>query len=322
MNAFVTGGHGFLGGAIVQQLRAAGHTATAASRASGLDIGNADALKRAMEGHDVVFHVAAKTGVWGPRAEFERTNLTGTENVVAACQATGVSRLIFTGSPSAVFDGKDHRNAGNDLPYPTVFESDYPRTKALSEAMVTAANNPSLATVSVRPHLIWGPGDPHLLPRLILRAQQGRLRIVGDGTNEVSITYIDNAAAAHVQVARALGPWSACAGKAYFVNDEVPVVLWTWLNRLLGALGVAPVTRRVSLSTARALGGAAELVYRTLGLAGEPPMTRFVASQLATSHSYDLGPARRDFGYVPPVDAETAFQRTIAAWKATPGEHK
>ena len=317
MKAFVTGGNGFLGGAIVSALRKAGHEATAASRATGVDIGDADSVKRSMEGHDIVFHVAAKTGVWGPPAEFERTNVVGTENVLAACRSTGVSRLVFTGSPSCVFDGKDHRNAGNDLPYPTTFESDYPRTKAISEAMIKAANGPQLATVSIRPHLIWGPRDPHLLPRLVTRARQGRLRIIGDGTNEVSITYIDNAAAAHLQAAAALAPGSACAGQAYFVNDAEPVQLWDWLNRFLGELGIAPITASLPLSTARTLGGALEFVYRTLRLSGEPPITRFVASQLATSHSYDLGPARRDFGYAPPVDAETAFLTTISAWKAS-----
>lgn len=315
MKAFVTGGNGFLGGAVVRHLRAAGHEATAASRTTGVDIGDADGLARAMEGHDAVFHVAAKTGVWGPRAEFERSNVTGTRNVIDACRRVGVSRLVFTGSPSCVFDGKDHRNATNELPYPDTFESDYPRTKAQSERMVRDTNDDSLATVSLRPHLIWGPGDPHLLPRLLARARAGRLRIVGDGANEVSITYIDNAAAAHLQAMDALRPGSPCAGNAYFVNDPEPVQLWPWLNGLFVRLGLPPVDRRISLTTARAVGTVAEGVWSLFGLEGEPPMTRFVASQLATSHSYDVGAAVRDFGYAPVVDPQTALDRTVEAFR-------
>lgn len=315
MKAFVTGGNGFLGGAIVRHLRAAGHEATAASRATRVDIGDAECLTRAMEGHDAVFHVAAKTGVWGPRAEFERSNVAGTRNVIYACRQVGIARLVFTGSPSCVFDGKDHRNATNDLPYPDTFESDYPRTKAESERMVREANDGSLATISLRPHLIWGPGDPHLLPRLLARARAGRLRIVGEGTNEVSITYIDNAAAAHLQAMDALKPGAACAGQAYFVNDPEPVQLWSWLNQLFAKLGLPPVDKRISLTTARGIGTVAEGIWSLFGLAGEPPMTRFVASQLATSHSYDVGAAVRDFGYAPVVDPATALDRTVEAFR-------
>ncbi len=317
MKALVTGGHGFVGGEIVRQLRAAGHEATPVSRQSGVDITEASGLAAAMQGHDTVFHVAALAGVWGRREHFERTNVTGTEVVIAACRSTGVQRLIFTSSPSVTFDGTDHVHAANDLPYPTTWLADYPRTKALAEQAVLAANGPSLATVALRPHLVYGPGDPHLLPRLLARARAGRLRIVGEGHNEVSLTFIANAAAAHLGAALALEPGAACAGRAYFVNDASPVRVWDWLNVLFTRLGVDPVRRRVPASVAYAGGAVLEAAWALLGLAGEPPMTRFVARQLSTTHTYDLGPAQRDLNWAPHVGHDEAMERTVASLRAT-----
>jgi len=327
MKALVTGGLGFLGRGIVEALRAAGHDVTAASRRTSpelealgarsvaMDVGDAASVRKALEGHDTVFHVADKTGVWGERAEFERTNVTGTRHVLDACTSLGIRKLVFTSSPSVVFNGKDHLNASNDLGYPETYESAYPETKAIAERMVLAANSPLLSTVALRPHLIYGPRDPHLLPRLILRAKAGRLRVVGDGQNQVSITYIDNAVAGHLAAAARLEPGAACAGKAYFLCDEEPVRIWDWLGQLFSRLGIRPVKGNVPLGVARFAGGLAELTWKGLSLDGEPPMTRFIASQLATSHTYDLTPARRDFGFAPPVDGKTALDRTVAWWK-------
>lgn len=314
MKALVTGGNGFVGTELVRQLRGAGHEATPASRQTGVDIGDRASLVRAMWGHDVVFHVAAKAGVWGPRAEFEATNVTGTQNVIFACRETGVQRLVFTSSPSVVFDGGDHLAARNDLPYPQAYLADYPRTKAAAERLVLAANGGDLATTALRPHLVYGPGDPHLLPRLIARARAGRLRIVGDGKNRVSLTFVENAAAAHVQAALALtGSTAPGAGRAFFVNDAEPVMLWAWLAELFARLGLPPVTRRVPAGLAYGAGALAEWIWAGLRLAGEPPMTRFVARQLATSHTYSLAPAREAFSYAPLVDGIEAFERTVAA---------
>jgi nucleoside-diphosphate-sugar epimerase len=272
-----------------------------------------------MEGHDVVFHVAALPGVWGDPAEFERTNVLGTENVVRTCEEHGIRTLVNTGSPSSVFDGKDHLDAGNDLPYPPRFEADYPRTKAAAEKIVLGANGAKLATTSLRPHLIYGPEDTWLLPRVFDRAKKRRLRIVGAGENRVSLTYIENAAAAHLQAAAALVPGAACAGKPFFVTDPEPIVLWPWLNRLLEGVGLPPVTRHVSLGTAHAAGTVAEWVWRTFRLSGDPLMTRFMAGQLGTSHTYSLRPAQEAFGYAPPVPNDEAFRRTVEWWRGRVG---
>lgn len=264
-----------------------------------------------------MFHCAAKPGVFGPAAPFERANVTATKNVVAACLAAGVPRLVFTSSPSVVFDGESHRGAGRDLPYPAQYLAHYPRTKAEAERIVLAANGEAtdggsrLATVALRPHLIFGPGDPNLLPRLLEKADAGRLRIVGPDTNEVSLSYVDNAAEAHLVAADALaagGPESPCAGRAYFVNNVEPVRLWDWINQVLEGTGRPPVTRRIPGGLAYAVGAVLEGLWKLTGRRSEPPMTRFVAKQLSTSHSYDMAPFIRDTGgqYVELVDMDEA----------------
>ena len=331
MRAVVTGGGGFLGGAVVRALLARGDSVCSVSRsaypqleAAGVDCVRADLagplapLASAFTGADVVFHCAAKAGVWGPRAEFEHANVQGTERVLEACREAGVQRLVFTSSPSVCFDGRDHLMAGNDLPRATEFLAAYPATKARAEELVLAAHSQALATVALRPHLIFGPGDPHILPRIVERARSGKLRIVGDGGNEVSITYVDNAAAAHLAAAEVLGPGAACGGRAYFVGQREPVRLWDWINRILGAIGAPTVARRIPRGAASAAGALCETTWRVLRLSGEPPMTRFVAAQLATSHSYDMAPTEHDLGYIESVDLETATHRTID-WLRTAG---
>ena len=265
------------------------------------DLGSAEAVGRAVVGVGVVHHVAALAGAWGAREAFERTNVLGTENVIAACQRHGVGRLIFTSSPSVISppDFVHHEGADESLPYPSEWLADYPRTKAAAERAVLAANSERLATVALRPHLIVGPGDPHLIPRVIAQARAGKLRIVGDGTNLVALTHVQNAAAAHLLAQDRLEPGAPCAGRAYFITQEEPVSLWGWINELLAGLGLAPVEKQISYRAAFRLGGALETMWRWFRLGGEPPMTRFVATQLATSHWFDLSAARRDLGYEP-----------------------
>ncbi|MCP3914242.1 MAG: NAD-dependent epimerase/dehydratase family protein [bacterium] len=328
--AVVTGGGGFVGGAIVRELLASGTEVVSIARgaypeleALGArtvrgDLAQPGTWTDAFAGCDVVFHVAAKAGFWGPREAYWSANVDGTRHVLDAARSHGVERLVFTSSPSVCFDGTDHIDAGPDLPYPESYLAAYPESKAHAETLVLRANGAELATCSLRPHLVFGPGDPHIVPRLIERARGGKLRVVGDGRNEVSITYVGNAAHAHVQAAHALAPGAAHAGRAYFIANEGPVLLWDWIGALLGRLGIEPPGHRVSHAAARRIGRACEALWRTLPLPGEPPMTRFVAGQLATSHSYDLSPARRDFGYEELVGMDEATERTVA-WFANGG---
>jgi nucleoside-diphosphate-sugar epimerase len=323
MHALVTGGSGFLGRYITEQLLARGDRVRVFSRrpsdeleALGAEVrpGNmrdCTALDRACVGVDTVFHTAAIAGVWGPGSNYALTNTYGTQLLLAAARRHGVSRFVFTSTPSVVFDGRDHDPGDESLPYARRYLCHYPATKAAAEKAVIAANTPGgLLTVSLRPHLIWGPRDPHLLPRLIDRSRRGQLRIVGNGTNRVSVSYVENVAAAHLRAADRLEPGAAHAGRSYFINEPEPVVLWPWINDLLSRVGLPPVTRRVSPSLAYAAGAMLEAAYTAFGKRSEPRMTRFLALQLSRSHVYSIAAAERDFGYNPPTTMDEAMRRT------------
>jgi 2-alkyl-3-oxoalkanoate reductase len=322
MKALVTGGAGFLGLYITEQLVTRGDTVRVISRSphprlgelgvewqSG-DIRDPASVERACRDVDTVFHVAAIPGIWGPWKLYYETNTLGTRHVLDACRKQKIARLIYTSSPSVIYDGADHLDVDESHPYPTHYLCHYPHTKALAEREVLAANGQNgLATISLRPHLIWGPRDNHLIPRLIARAKSGRLRRVGTGRNLISMSYVENAAAAHLQAADALGPDSPAAGHAYFINEPQPVNLWKWIDELLSLAGLPPVRKSIPNGAAYALGGALEAIYATLRLPGEPPMTRFLAQQLSGSHTYQIARAQRDFAYKPLVSTEEGLRR-------------
>lgn len=321
MKALVTGGGGFLGGAVVRLLRQRAWDIRSFTRTAypwleelGVeqvfgDLADADAVEKAVAGSEVVFHVAAKAGVWGRHADFFATNVTGTLNVLAACKKFGIRKLVYTSTPSVVHGGSDLEGANESTPYPMHYDAAYPETKSIAEKAVLAANGPDLATVALRPHLIWGPGDPHLIPRVLAQAKQGKLRRLGSKPVMVDVTYIDNAAEAHLLAADRLDIGSPVAGKAYFITNGEPVDLWEFINRVLAEAGLPPVTRSVSVWKARLAGRVLEWVYRGLRLPGEPAMTRYVASQLATSHWYDITAAKRDLGYEPRVSVAEGLKR-------------
>ncbi len=323
----VTGGMGFLGGAIVRRLHGLGcrdirifcrspHKGDLPEGVSVLngDLRGAGAVLNACESRSIIFHAAAKAGIWGRRQDFFEINVKGTENIIAACRKHKVPCLVYTSSPSVVIppDG-DLENADESIGYPSCYLATYPETKAVAENLVLSSNSTELATVSLRPHLIWGPGDPHILPRIAARARARKLMRVGDGKNLVDITYVDNAAEAHVLAAQELRTSQKCAGKAYFISDGTPVNLWDWINRLLEKTGIPQVDKSISFKKAYLIGGVMEMLYGALHLSGEPPMTRFTAAQLAHSHYFDISAARKDFGYVPVISCDDALERT-AAW--------
>jgi nucleoside-diphosphate-sugar epimerase len=325
LKALVTGGGGFVGFALAKMLRARGDEVRTVARGAypqleGIgavhirgDLADPQVTREALDGVDTVFHVAAKAGVWGHRADYERSNVTATRTLLDACMAKGVKRLVMTSSPSVTFDGGHAKNATETLPYASKHLYHYGRTKAEAERMVLAANGTGgLLTCALRPHLVFGAGDPHILPRLVSRAKAGRLAWIGDGENLVDVTYVDNAANAHVLAADALAaPGHKPAGKAYFISQGTPVNPPQWINRILKEVGLHEVTRRVPLKLAYAAGALFEAAWTLLPLGGEPLMTRFLAAQLGTSHYYDLSAARRDFGYAPLVDDEAAHAKTV-----------
>lgn len=323
MRTLVTGGGGFLGGCIARMLRDRGDDVTTAGRSLDpaappegmrvrrLDVRDTDALVDACDGMDVVFHAAGITGIWGQRSTFFEINTTGTRNVIAACRQCGVGRLVYTSSPSVVHGKGDLCGVDESTPYPARHLGAYSASKAAAERLVLRANGVDLSTVAIRPHLVWGPGDPHLIPRIVIRARAGTLLQVGDGKNLVDIVYVDNAAYAHLLAADELAGEGRCAGRSYFVSQGEPVLLWSWLNGILSAIGVPPVTRRIPYHLAYALGGLLEVVYRIGGVRREPRMTRFLAVQLAKSHYFDISNARRDFSYEPRVSTKQGEHRLI-----------
>jgi 2-alkyl-3-oxoalkanoate reductase len=323
MRALVTGGGGFLGSHIAKRLHARGDQVSVLGRrkythlGEGVesivcDIRDKQGVSDALKGCDAVFHSAAIPGVWGDFKKYHSINVEGTHNVIEGCRKHGVKKLIFTSSPSVVFGDSDLENVDESVPYPESYLCHYPETKAMAERMVVDANEmDGLATVSLRPHLIWGVGDPHLVPRVLDRASQGKLVRVGNGINRVDMIHVENAAAAHLQASDALAPESQVAGQCYFISDGEPVVLWDWIDELLMALNIPIVEKTVSYKTAWNLGAILEGIYGLLRIKREPLMTRFVAAQLATSHYFDISNAKKDFGYTPVISPEQGMEQMI-----------
>ena len=326
-SALVTGGTGFLGRRLAERLLAQGRSVAVLARTPSPELeargvrfiraalDNEAAVRAACRGFGTVFHVAAKVGVWGSYDDFFRANVIGTRAILAGCREHGVARLVYTSTPSVVYNGRGLAGADESLPLTTACPSPYPLTKAIAEREVLAANSASLRTVALRPHLIWGVGDPHLVPRILARARAGRLRIVGEGLNRVDMVHIENAVDAHLAAEIALD--GAAAGRAYFITNGEPVVLWDWINGLLTALGEPPVTKRLSLGAASAAGAVCEAVWRVLPLKGEPPMTRFVAAELAKDHWFSIAAARRDLGYASRVSMAEGTAELVARLRAT-----
>ena len=303
----VTGGGGFLGQAIVRrclerdyEVRVLGRQALPLSISQEVefhpgDIANPTVVNQAVLGCDYVFHVAAKAGIWGRIKDFERINVMGTRLTVEACQRTGVRALVHTSTPSVVFNGDSFCGADESLPYGKNWLCAYAETKARAEAIALSAASNSLKTCALRPHLIWGPGDNHLFPRILERARAGRLRIIGDGRNKIDVTHVDTAADSHLRALDALLAGRA-NGKAYFISQGEPVNLWEFINRLLIGAGIPPVTKHLDPRTAYLIGATLEAAWRILRLQGEPPMTRFVAVELSKDHWFDVSAAQRDLG--------------------------
>jgi nucleoside-diphosphate-sugar epimerase len=324
----VTGGSGFLGGAVVRRLVARGEVVRSlqrqdspALRELGVDIVRADladrdAVIQAAKGCDAVIHIAAKTGVWGPCADYYRANVLGTRNVLEACAKNGIRRLVYTSTPSVIHAGGDVEGVDESAPLATHFETAYPATKAEAERLVLAANGPELGVVILRPHLIWGPDDPQLTARILARGKAGRLRLVGKGLKRIDSIFIDNAVDAHLLALDRVAPGAGCAGKAYFITQGEPIPQRDLINGMLKAGGLPPCEKSISPKAAYAIGFVMEIIWRALNRQDEPLMTRFVAKQLATAHWYDISAAKRDLGYEPAISVTQGLQVLEKSLKA------
>jgi nucleoside-diphosphate-sugar epimerase len=327
LNVLVTGGGGFIGKTIVQRLLARGHRVRNLSRsrycdldALGVetvqgDVSDRATVERACADCDVIFHAAAKAGVWGSYEDYQRINVVGTATCLAASQRRARC-FIYTSSPSVIFNGQDMAGVTESVPYPAKHRSAYSATKAIAEQRVLAANRDDFRTIALRPHLVWGPGDNHIVPRILTLGRAGKLRIIGRGDNFVDTTYIDNAADAHLCALDALMGSSAPSGKAYFISNGEPLVVWDMINGILAAADLPPVQRRVPRPVAFAGAAVLETAHRLLHRSGEPRMTRFVVEELAATHHFDISAARSDLGYTPSVSLAEGLER-LRAWLRT-----
>ncbi len=318
----VTGGSGFLGKSICQKLLSLGYQVTSLSRKPSsylsslgipsllCDITKREELTRSVKGFHAVIHCAAKAGIWGRKEDFFRINVLGTKNLIHSMKKNKIPYLVYTSSPSVVFGDQDIINGKEDLAYPSVFYSDYGSSKAQGEKLVLEANNSSLKTTALRPHLIWGPEDPHFLPRLLHKATSKKLRVVGQQKNMVDVIYVENAATAHTKALKALMNDHNLGGQAYFIGQERPVNLWTFINQMLRACGGPPITKKIPFYLAYKIGYLCELIYKSIGqYKKDPPMTRFLALQLAKSHHFNHEKAHRDFSYSPSISIEEGLQK-------------
>ena len=312
MKILVTGGGGFLGSSICRQLLSQGHDVVAFQRsaaphldAPGIhivrgDITDISALHKASKDCDAVIHTAGKAGVWGDPAEYQKINVEGTANVIRTCRDMSIPTLVHTSSPSVVHSGGDIENGNESLPIAEHFTSPYPATKALAEKIVLASNRDGLRTVALRPHLIWGPGDPHILPRLAKKARRGKLALPGP-EKVIDTIFVENAARAHVLALQELQGKARCSGKPYFITNNEPLPQGEIIQKLLAAIGIKVKIRSVPTGIARAVGAVCEFSWRYLSLDGEPPITRFAVDQLGTAHWFDTSAAEQDFGYRPEI---------------------
>ena len=330
MKILVTGGAGFLGRHIVDKLLEAGNNdITVLSRRKypdleecgirviSTDLNNKDRLIAACEGIETVFHVASKTGISGKFQDYFQTNVTGTRNLLQAAGLRGVKNFIYTSTPSVVYGSSEICNGTEDLPYPAHYLTAYAATKAEAELLVLSYNGRAgLRTCALRPHLIFGPGDTSLIPRILLKAKSGRLRIVGKGDNLISISYVENTADAHICALHRLSENAAnVCGKAFFINEDVPVNCWVFINKLLEACNIPVIKKRIAGRLAYIIGFILEKTGSLFTPHWEPPLTRFLTLQLSTSHYFDNSQAKKALLWQPKITPEEALHRTVQAFR-------
>jgi nucleoside-diphosphate-sugar epimerase len=320
----VTGAGGFLGTHIAKKLIEAGHSVVNLSRGSyrhldemGVtsfkgDLQNSEQIKPALMGVDAVIHTASKVAMWGKWDDFYNINVEGTKNLVQLCKEMGIKKMVYTSSPSVVFGDQSLEGVDESVNYPEDSYSMYAKTKAIAEKWVLEQADDTFKAISLRPHLIYGPGDQNLFPRLIDAAKKGRLKRVGDGTNKVDVIYVENAAMAHLNALEKLETNPSINGKAYFLGQESPVVLWDFIDEILDRAGAPRPKKQISFNKAFKIGSVIEKGLKLVGVYNvHPPMTRFVALQLSKSHWFDHKNAERDLDFKPEITIQDGLQRTL-----------
>lgn len=315
--AFVTGGSGFVGGALLSRLLAEGWGVRALARSDRSaqvvrdrgaepvagDLGDVAAMTEGARGADVAFHAAAHLGEWGTRAEFEEGNVQGTRNALAAARAAGVRRFVHVGTEAALMHGEPLVDADESVPLRPDSRALYSATKARAEEAVRAANGDGLETVVIRPRLVWGVGDTTILPGVRAAADSGRWAWIGGGTHRTSTTHVRN-----VVEGLWLGATKAAPGSVYFVTDGEPVVFRDFFTRLLATQGVELGEKTLPRGVAGFAAAAGETLWRVLPLPGQPPVTRLAYWLASQECTIDIGRARAELGYAPVVTIDEGME--------------
>lgn len=320
----VTGGAGFVGRAICAALRSQGHNVVSISRSEypeleklGVRCVRADLgaptinLAAVFCEADAVFHTAAKVDMWGRYEEFFAANVLATRNIIDACRAACVQKLIFTSSPSVVAGRGNLRGVDESHPYPRSYQAHYPATKAQAEREVLAANSKTLATISLRPHLIFGPGDHNFVPTILKRAHANKLLRVGAGKNLTDVCFIEDCVEAHLKACQMLEANTACRGHAYFITQGEPVNMWGWIDDVLSRNGLPPVRKSIPASTAAIAAIVCESWARLTGSSEVPLLTRFLVHEMCSDHYFNISAARRDLGFTPRYSVSRALDSTF-----------
>lgn len=326
MKILVTGGMGFVGHRLASALISKGFEVHVLGRTqypprkkliSGLNYHCQDLTQEIpnqnwLRDIKTVFHVAAKAGMGGRYEDYKLANLVATVQLLQTCKSIGVERFIYTSTPSVTFSTDPICDGNESLPYSQEKFSSYASTKALAEQAVLATDQPNrMRTIALRPHLIWGSGDPHLLPRVISRHRLGKLKKVGEGKNRVDLTHVDNVVHAHLCAFEAMLTNPTLGGKAYFISQNEPVNLWDWLNEIFAKLQLPHLEKSISYENAYRIGWILENTWNLLRLKSDPPMTRFVASQLAHDHWFSSAAAEGDLHYKPLLTMSAAMEKTL-----------
>ena len=325
MKVLVTGGRGLLGSAVVRELVTRGHEVTAFQRTPitidgahtvAGDISDPSAVARVMAGHDAVVHLAAKVSLVGPWEDFARTNIEGTRTVLTQARAAGVTRFVQVSSPSVAHAGEPLIGASATPADPEGARGNYARSKAAAELLALAADSEQMHVVALRPHLVWGPGDTQLIGPIVERARAGRLVLIDDGAALIDTTYIDNAATAIAQALERCDQ-PEVHGRAFVVTNGEPRTVAELVSRIAIAAGSPPPRRHVPFGLARLAGSVIERIWERTGRAGEPPLTAFMAEQLATAHWFDQQETRRALAWEPAVSIDEGLERLAASFTAS-----
>ncbi len=313
MNVLITGGGGFIGLDLVKallkrevQVKSLSRNPQPILEELGVqhlvaDLRNREAVFEACEGVDAVFHIAAKVGLWGSYRDFYTINVEGTQNIVNACRIQGVKYLIYTSSASVVFDGQSIEGGQETLPYPKRPLSHYTATKAMAEQCIIEANSATLKTLSLRPHIVWGPGDTQIIPEIISRAAKGVLRQIGPNVHRIDTTFVKNYTIAQLAALKQLRRAKINGGEAYFISDGKPILVWDFVNAILQAYNIAPLEKKISKRTAMFSARLLEAVHKFLPARHEPRLTVFTVHELCSSHWFNISKARQELLYQPQI---------------------